>query len=67
MGLWNAAKKMAQATKNVVLTPVDIVVDVATLGGCLTDEPESYTVRRIKKVAEDVAEAYEETFDDGGY
>ncbi|NIP56117.1 hypothetical protein GWN42_31255 [candidate division KSB1 bacterium] len=38
---------------DVVTTPVEVVKDVATLGGALTDENESYTVKKLKQIQKD--------------
>ena len=43
-------------------TPIDIVKDVATLGGSLTDQNEPYTAqkaRRLAKDAKDIRESLE--------
>jgi len=52
--------KLIDAAVNVALTPVDVVMDVATLGGAMTEEDEPYTVKRIKKVVEKTEEAGED-------
>ena len=51
--------KLLDATVNVALTPIDVVKDVVTLGGVLTDEEKPYTQQRIEKVVEKVEEAGE--------
>ena len=38
---------------HVVETPIDVVKDVVTMGGVLTDQREPYTVRKAKKILED--------------
>lgn len=48
---------LVKATIDTVLVPVEIVKDVATMGGALTDEKEPYTLSRSKKVIEDVEQA----------
>jgi hypothetical protein len=39
---------------DVVTTPVDVVKDIASLGGTLTDQDESYTVKKLKKLDKDL-------------
>ena len=41
---------------NVVELPVEIVKDVVTLGGMITDQDESYTRKQLEKIAEDASE-----------
>ena len=43
-----------------LVTPVEVVKDVATLGGVLTDEEEPYTVQRLKKAQKKLDEALED-------
>lgn len=38
---------------DVATTPIEVVKDVATLGGACTDEDEPYTVKRLKRLARD--------------
>ena len=51
MGLFGTLLRTAIHT---VTLPVDVVKDVATLGGVLTDEDESYTLKKAKKIENDV-------------
>ena len=51
MGLFGT---LLRTTIHVVTLPVDVVKDVATMGGVLTDEREPYTVKKAKKIKEDV-------------
>lgn len=57
MGLFG---KLIQGAVDVATTPIDIVKDVATLGGALTDEDEPYTVQKARKLAEKAGEIYDE-------
>jgi hypothetical protein len=41
---------------HVATTPVEIVKDVATLGGVLVDEDEPFSVQRAKKLKRDLEE-----------
>jgi len=52
MGIFGTLLRTAIHT---VTVPVDIVKDVATVGGVLTDE-ESYTVRKAKKIGKDLGD-----------
>ena len=53
-------KSLTQAALNVLVTSVEVVKDVATLGGVLTDEEEPYTVQRLKKAQKKLDEALED-------
>ena len=55
--------KLVKAAVNVAITPIDIVKDIATMGGALDDEPEPHTVKRVKKVVKSVEEAGEDIGD----
>lgn len=57
MGLFG---KITQGIIDVALTPVDIVKDVTTLGGVLTDEDEPYTLQKLKKLKNKAEEIYDE-------
>jgi hypothetical protein len=52
--------KITQGIIDVATTPIDIVKDVATLGGVNTDQDEPYTVQKIKKLSRKAKEIYEE-------
>lgn len=54
MGFFSSLTK---AALNVVVTPIDMVKDVATLGGALTDQKEPYTVSRLKQADKDLNKA----------
>jgi len=43
--------------------PVDVVKDVVTLGGALTDEDEPYTRKKLSKILDDVEELSDEIDD----
>lgn len=49
-------RKTVQTGLNVVTTPVDVVKDVVTLGGAMTDQEVPYTVKKIKRVCKDIDE-----------
>ena len=34
--------------------PVDVIKDVATMGGVLTDKQEPYTAKKLKDLADDI-------------
>ena len=40
--------KLFGAAVDVVMLPVEVVKDVATLGGVITDHKEPYTISRLK-------------------
>jgi uncharacterized protein Yka (UPF0111/DUF47 family) len=60
MGLLGSLLK---TTIHVATTPLEVVKDVATLGGVLTDQDEPYAVQRIKKLARDIQEVEDEVDD----
>jgi hypothetical protein len=53
MGLF---KKLIKTGLNVITAPVDIVKDVATLGGLVTDQNELYTIQKAKKILKNTEE-----------
>lgn len=55
--------KLLDATVNVVIAPIDVIKDVATLGGAMTDQDKPYTAQRLEKVIEKVEEAGEKAGD----
>ena len=50
--------KIAQLGIDVVSTPIDIIKDAATLGGVLTDNDETYTGKKLRKIANKSKEVY---------
>ena len=56
-------KKLIKATVDTVLLPKDIVSDVLTLGGAITNE-EAATLKRLKKTKKSLEDAYEELDED---
>ena len=46
-----------------VTSPIEIVKDIGTMGGVLTDEDEPYTLKRLKKLAKDTEDIREELDD----
>jgi hypothetical protein len=45
---------LLRTTIHVVTIPVDVVKDMATLGGVLNDQSEPSTVTKIKKIGQDI-------------
>ena len=39
---------------DVVTLPIEVVKDVATMGGVLTDKSQPYTVKKLKDLADDI-------------
>ena len=54
---------LLKTTLHVVTAPVEIVKDVATMGGVLTDQHQPYTAQRLKKLDRDVKEIEQEVGD----
>jgi hypothetical protein len=57
MGLFG---KLLKTTFDVVTLPVDIVKDVTTVGGMLTDENKSYTAQKFERLGDDLEEVRDE-------
>lgn len=53
-GVFNSLAKAALGT---VKLPVDLVADIATMGGALTDKDKPYTVEGLEKVYENLEKA----------
>lgn len=46
--------KLASSVVGVVVSPIDVIKDVVTMGGVLSDKDEPYTVTRAKQIANDL-------------
>ncbi len=55
--MFDMFENLAKATLNVVVTPIALVADIATLGGTLTDKNESYTMEQLEKAKENFDKA----------
>ena len=60
MGLFG---KLLKTSFDVVTIPVDIVKDVATMGGILTDENKPYTAQKFDRLGDDLEEVRDEVDD----
>lgn len=60
MGLFG---KLLKTTIDIATTPIDIVKDVATLGGSLTDEDKPYTQKKLERLGNDLEEIRDEVDD----
>jgi 1-aminocyclopropane-1-carboxylate deaminase/D-cysteine desulfhydrase-like pyridoxal-dependent ACC family enzyme len=49
--------KILGAAVDIVLTPIEIVKDVATMGGVLTDNDETYTGKRLEKAIDKISDS----------
>jgi hypothetical protein len=52
--------KLLKTTIDIVTLPVDVVKDVATIGGALTDEDVPYTAQKFQKLSNDIKEVSNE-------
>jgi len=52
-------KSLLKAAVGTVLLPVEIVVDVVTLGGDMTDKDKPYTVEALERIRDNIDEALE--------
>lgn len=59
----DAVKRIEKAAIDVVTLPVDIVKDVATMGGVLTDENKPYTAQKFERLGDDLEEVRDEVDD----
>ena len=53
-------KSLFQSVLNLAVVPLEIVKDVVTMGGVLTDEKKPYTLKRLEKAQEKLDEALED-------
>ena len=60
MGLFG---KLLKTGLDVVTSPIEVVKDAATMGGLLTDQDETYTMKRLKRLADDAEEVRDEVDD----
>ncbi len=49
-------RKIAKTCFDLATTPIEIAKDVATFGGVLTDNDESYTGKHLKQLDKDLKE-----------
>jgi hypothetical protein len=52
--------KILKTGLDVVTTPVEIIKDVATMGGAVNGEDEPYTKKHLRQLGEDVEEIRDE-------
>jgi hypothetical protein len=52
-----------KAAADVVVTPIEVAKDVFTLGGVSTGQDEPYTAQRIRKLAKNLEQAYDDLGD----
>lgn len=52
--------KLLKTGFDVVTSPIDVVKDVATMGGALTGERETYTGKKLKQIGQDLDEVRDE-------
>lgn len=50
-------KNILKAVVGVAIVPIDLIADVVTLGGQVTNKDRSYTVKRLEKIMENLDEA----------
>ena len=60
MGLFG---KLLKTTIDIATIPIDIVKDVATLGGALTDQDKPYTAQKFARLGDDLEEVRDEVDD----
>lgn len=55
--------KILKTTFDIATTPIDVIKDAATMGGVLTDQDESYTSKKFKRLGDDLEETRNELDD----
>lgn len=60
MGLFG---KLLKTIIDIATMPIDIVKDVATLGGALTDQDKPYTAQKFERLGGDLEEIRDEVDD----
>ena len=50
-------KSILKAAVAVVTVPVDVVADVITMGGVMTDQDEPYTAQKARKIMRNIDDA----------
>ena len=53
----NIIKSLSKAVIGVVVLPLDAVADLVTLGGVLSDDQESYTIKRLGQIKDNLDDA----------
>lgn len=52
--------KILKTGFDVITTPIDVVKDVATLGGALSGESQTYTGKKLARIGDDLEEIRDE-------
>jgi hypothetical protein len=52
--------KILKTGFDVLTTPVDVVKDIATLGGAINGEQQTYTGKKLEQIGEDLEEIRDE-------
>ena len=60
MGFFDALGSVGKAVVNTAIVPVDVARDVVTLGGALSDEDETYTGKRARKIGRNLNNVVDE-------
>lgn len=55
--MFNVLKGLTKAVVSTVTLPIDVIADVVTMGGDMTEKDEPYTVTKIKKIMDGIDEA----------
>lgn len=53
-------KSFASAVVQIALLPIEVIKDAATLGGSITDQPEPYSIQRLKKIGGKIEDAVDD-------
>ena len=57
MSIFDTLEGLTKAVVGVVVTPVDVVADIVTLGGVLTDQEKPYTAQRAEDIINNLKKA----------
>jgi hypothetical protein len=55
--------KLTKIAIDTITSPIEIIKDVVTMGGILTDSNKPYTAKRLNKLGKDLKEFQEEVDD----
>lgn len=55
--MFNVLKGLTKAVVSAATLPIDIVADVITIGGTMTDQEKPYTAKKLEKMIDGIDEA----------
>ena len=55
--MFGILKNITKAVVGVATLPLDVAVDIVTMGGCLTDKAKPYTAEKLENIFSNVEKA----------